>query len=220
MKTFKPLLLFSFLLTILALQIKCAKTDDVEPVVLNNGTSNNDTIYINPSITDFVLNEILYDPPSGLAGDANNDGVRHFDEDEFVEFVNGSSSCIEISGCKIFDSDGYDNNSPNHQFPPNTFISSNKAVVVFGGGIPQGIFGNSQIYVSSNTTMNLNNSTDTLRFTDSIGNLIIMFDVATSSNNPDESFTRNPDLTGPFVQHNGVSGTLFSPGTKNDGTPF
>ena len=30
----------------------------------------------------------------------------------------------------------------------------------------------------------------------------------------------DPDLSGDFVQHNTVSGTLFSPGTKTDGTPF
>ena len=46
------------------------------------------------------------------------------------------------------------------------------------------------------------------------------FDVTPLSNNPNESYTRNPDLTGPFEQHNGVSGTLYSPGTRTDGSPF
>ena len=99
MKTFKLLILFSFLLTILALQIKCAKTDDVEPIVSNSNSNNDstnndstsftiadDTIYINSTISGFVLNEVLYDPSNiGLQGDANNDGVYVQDEDEFIE---------------------------------------------------------------------------------------------------------------------------------------
>ena len=46
---------------------------------------------------------------------------------------------------------------------------------------------------------------------------------AVLSNNPDESYTRNPDLTGEFEQHAGIesaSGALFSPGTKLNGTSF
>ena len=57
-----------------------------------------------------------------------------------------------------------------------------------------------------------------MTFTDSSGNMIIEFDVTPLSDNPNESYTRDPDLSGGFVQHNGVSGTLFSPGTKTDGT--
>ena len=35
-----------------------------------------------------IINEVLYDPPSGIAGDANGDGTREAQEDEFIEFVN------------------------------------------------------------------------------------------------------------------------------------
>ncbi len=41
--------------------------------------------------------------------------------------------------------------------------------------------------------------------------------------NADQAITRDPDLTGPFVQHttvNGGTGPLFSPGSRLDGTPF
>ena len=34
-----------------------------------------------------LINEVLADPPDGLAGDANHDGVRSSAEDEFVELV-------------------------------------------------------------------------------------------------------------------------------------
>ena len=234
MKTFKLLLLFSFLLTILALQIKCAKTDDVEPIVSNSNSNNDstnndstsvtiadDTVYINSTISGFVLNEVLYDPSNiSLQGDANNDGVYVQDEDEFIEFVNNTDSCINISKCRIYDTENWDINSPNHQFPDSVFINPNQAVVVFGGGEPTGSFGNALVFKSSNTVMNLNNSGDIMTFTDSSKNILIEFDTEPYSNNPNESYTRDPELTGPFVQHNDISVTLFSPGTRIDGTPF
>ena len=243
MKTFKPLLIFSFLLTILALQIKCAKTDDVKPIVSNNNSNNDstnndstsvtiadDTVYINSIISGFILNEVLYDPPGGGPGDtdngdANNDGIRDPFEDEFVEFVNTSNSCINISGCKIFDEENLISNIPNHVFPDSTFINPNQAVVVFGGGDTVGPFGGALVFISSNVVLDLQNGSssgpgDKITFTDSSGNILIEFDIDPLSNNPNESYTRDPDLTGLFVQHNSVSGTLFSPGTRTDGTPF
>ncbi len=37
----------------------------------------------------FIINEVLYDPPAGdHAGDANGDGSREANEDEFIEFYN------------------------------------------------------------------------------------------------------------------------------------
>ena len=91
-------LLFSF--SLLFLQINCAKTTDVEPITepINPVDTTNidlDTVYLNANISGFIINEVLYDPPSGLPGDANNDGVRDPNEDEFVEFVNMSDSCID-----------------------------------------------------------------------------------------------------------------------------
>ena len=91
------------LLSILFITLfSCAKTKDVEPIVNNVNpvdTTNNDldTVYLTENISGFILNEVLYDPPSGMVGDANNDGVRDPNEDEFVEFVNISDSCINLS---------------------------------------------------------------------------------------------------------------------------
>ena len=74
--------------------------------------------------------------------------------------------------------------------------------------------------------MNLNNGSsnsagDLMTFTDSLGDILIEFDIDPLSNSPDESYTRSPDITGDFVQHNSVNpGTLFSPGTKTDGRNF
>tara|TARA_B100000683_G_scaffold244254_1_gene254276 strand:+ start:730 stop:1410 length:681 start_codon:yes stop_codon:yes gene_type:complete len=217
-------LLFSF--SLLFLQINCAKTTDVEPITepinpVDTTNTDLDTVYLNANISGFIINEVLYDPPSGLPGDANNDGVRDPNEDEFVEFVNMSDSCIDLSYCKIFDTENLNLGTPNHQFPANTFLSSGKSLVVFGGGSPSGLFGNSIVLTSSNAVMNLNNSGDIMTLTDSLNNIILEFDVEPLSNNPNESYTRSPDLTGDFEQHATViTGVLFSPGTRVDGSPF
>jgi len=233
----KNYLLFTSIISLIfILNIKCAKTDDVETIVLNNGTSNNDstsvtiaddTVYINSTISGFILNEVLYDPPAGDAGDANQDGIRDPKKDEFVEFVNCTDSCINLSGCKIFDTEYLNLGTPNHEFPENTFINPNQAVVVFGG--PQdstfnsASFGNSLVFSSSNVVMNLNNGGDIMTFTDNSGNILIEFDILQhppTGNSVDQSYTRSPDLTGDFVQHGTVSANLFSPGTKADGSSF
>ena len=59
-------ILYISLFTVLlcTLNIKCAKTEDVVPVDNTIDTTNiSDTIYYG-----FVLNEVLYDPPSGSPG--------------------------------------------------------------------------------------------------------------------------------------------------------
>jgi hypothetical protein len=221
---------FFLISVIYTANISCAKTNDVQPIENNIDTTSttiaDDTVYINSTTSGFILNEVLYDPPSGLAGDANNDGTRDPDQDEFVEFINNSSSCIDISGCKIYDRSNLTSGIPNHQFPNNTFVNPNQSVIVFGGGTAVGQFGGGLVFISSNVVMNLNNGSsnsagDLMTFTDSLGNILIEFDIDPLSNSPDESYTRSPDITGDFVQHNSVNpGTLFSPGTKTDGSNF
>ncbi len=49
---------------------------------------------------------------------------------------------------------------------------------------------------------------------------LIQFDITPLSDNPNESYTRSPDLTGEFDQHSNINSLLFSPGTKIDGSPF
>ena len=69
----------------------------------------------------------------------------------------------------------------------------------------------------------MTNSGDLVTVKDSSGTTLVTFDVEPLSNNPNESYTRNPDLTGDFMQHTEIdaaNGLLFSPGTKLDGTSF
>tara|TARA_B100000900_G_scaffold113924_2_gene95423 strand:- start:51 stop:1058 length:1008 start_codon:yes stop_codon:yes gene_type:complete len=165
-----------------------------------------------------IINEVLYDPPSGSAGDANGDGTRDANGDEFIEFYNLGSQNVDISGFTISDA-----TQLRHVFPEGTLVPSNGALVLFGSGNPTGNFGESIVQIASEGLINMNNSGDFVTFADSDGNTILTFDVEPLSNNPDESYSRSPDLTGEFEQHAGIpesNGALFSPGTRTDGSSF
>jgi hypothetical protein len=216
------------------IEISAIQDTDIEgneTIVINLGEITNATAGENQegSITieddDFniplILNEILYDPPSGSEGDANGDGTRDAQEDEFIELYNDSNSELDVSGFMIFDTEALDTNTPRHVVPDGTIIPPNSALVIFGGGNPTGSFGGSIVQASTTGTMNLNNAGDVLTVQDSNGVTVITFDIEPLSGNPDESYTRSPDITGEFVQHADiVSGVLFSPGTKIDGSSF
>ncbi|MEM6262736.1 MAG: lamin tail domain-containing protein [Bacteroidota bacterium] len=169
-----------------------------------------------------ILNEICYDPSnSGLNGDTNGDGRYAQAEDEFLEFVNLSASELDVSGYKLYDEENLAINVPNHTIPANTVIPAGGALVIFGGGTPTGSFGGALVQTSTSGDFNLNNSGDKLYVFDAADTEILTFDIEPLSNNPNESYTRNPDLTGDFVQHReATTGVLFSPGTKIDGSPF
>jgi hypothetical protein len=173
-----------------------------------------------PSI---VINEVLYDPSnSGLLGDANGDGVYVQDEDEFVEFINTGSQPLDVSGWKVYDASALSSSTPRHVFPAGSVIPSGKALVLFGGGTPTGSFGGAVVQTTTTGAMNLNNAGDVLTVTDAQDSVMLTFDVTPYSDNPNESYTRSPDITGEFVQHStvGSGSLLFSPGTRLDGSSF
>ena len=170
----------------------------------------------------FLINEVLYDPAADAAGDANGDGTRDPNEDEFIEFFN-SGPALDISGYQIYDASALSSNTPRHVFPAGTIVPSNGVIVVFGGGTPTGNFGNAIVQVASGGQINMNNAGDVVTIKNNNGDEIIVFDIAPLSANPDESYTRNPDISGDFVQHSTVSeanGALFSPGKRVNGSSF
>ena len=171
-----------------------------------------------------IINEVLYDPPSGIEGDANGDGTREAQEDEFIEFVNLGGT-LDLSGYTV-----HDNAQERHVFPQGTIIPSGGVLVLFGGGNPTGAFGNAIVQTASAGILNMNNAGDFVTVYNTNGEVVLTFDIEPLSNNPDESYTRYPDLNlDPgadgilFYQHAGIGealGALFSPGTKIDGTNF
>lgn len=165
----------------------------------------------------FLINEVLYDPAANLPGDANGDGVRDANQDEFIEFYNSGTE-LDISGYTVSDASAL-----RHTFPSGTVVPKNGVLVLFGGGSPSGSFGGAIVQVASEGQINISNAGDTVTVRDANGNEVVVFDLAGLSGNPDESYTRNPDLTGDFAQHTTITeaeGRLFSPGTKLDGTSF
>ena len=171
-----------------------------------------------------IINEVLYDPPSGIEGDANGDGTREAQEDEFIEFVNLGGT-LDLSGYTV-----HDNAQERHVFPQGTIIPSGGVLVLFGGGNPTGTFGNAIVQTASAGILNMNNAGDFVTVYNSNGEVVLTFDIEPLSNNPDESYTRYPDLNLEpgddgilFYQHAGIGealGAFFSPGTKIDGTNF
>lgn len=185
---------------------------------------------------DIVINEFLADPAADAPGDANGDGTRESSEDEFIELVNTTDQDIDLSGYVIEDGASQDNEDDpafiRHFFPAGTIVPAGGAIVIFGGGTPTGDFGGAVVQTAQNPTttfspqIGLNNGGDTITLATSMitggmgGTVVAEFEY--TSGIDDESFARNPDLTGDFVAHSSIrSGVLFSPGVMNvDGMPF
>ena len=183
-----------------------------------------------------VINELLADVPpdnTGTAqveGDANRDGVRGADDDEFVEFVNVSAEPVEVSGLQIADASGV-----RFTFPAHTTLEAGSAVLVFGGGSPPAdadAFGGAFVFKAG--SLSLNDTGDTV--TVSLPLAGRTFVVATVTYGAaglvaaprDQSLTRSPDAGahgagGDFAPHTnaaGSAGRVYSPGTRADGTRF
>ncbi len=169
-----------------------------------------------------VINEIQYDPASGLNGDANGDGTSNFSEDEFIEIVNTGAATVDISGFTLSDDDG-----GAFAFPANTMLAAGRAAVLFGGGTPTGTFGGSLVFTDDGTIgSGLSNGGDLVELRDAGGTLITSVGYGSSgavTGGSDQSITRSPDLSGDFADHSTADtgdASLFSPGTQIDGTAF
>ena len=171
-----------------------------------------------------LINEVLYDPSNtALEGDANGDGTYDQIQDEFIEFVNLGPTALNISKYKIYDhvlATGV--KTLRHTVANGIVIPSNGAFVVFGGGAAIGSFGGAIVSVDVGTQgLSLGNTGEAIVLEDSSGTRIDSIDTNALSDNPNESYTRSPDVTGIFLQHHlATAGVLFSPGNKVDGTPF
>ena len=185
-----------------------------------------------------VINEILADVPPDNAntppveGDANRDGVRSSDDDEFVELFNTSDAPLDLAGIVVADA-----TANRYTFPANTTLAAGRAVVIFGGGNPptsDPAFGGALILTTSSLGLNDGGDTVTVKLPTSTGDILIAvqsYGSAVNNTPPapsDQSLTRAPDAAlndsgGAFVAHTsaqGAQGRVFSPGTRADGTPF
>lgn len=224
-------------------------TDDVSVAVINasglattlfqgatkvNASASNITgsAMLEVTTPQIVINELLADPPDGLEGDANHDGVRSGTDDEFIEIVNTSNSALDISGWSIRTKTlTGTNETVRHKFAPNSLIPAGDAIVIFGGGAPDADnpqFGGSQVLKASSGSLSLSNNGIKVSLRDASDNFIAQFtygatDDGFTGDSINQSITRSPDIAGDFTRHTqaaGADGRLFSPGLKVDGSFF
>jgi len=170
------------------------------------------TVFVSTPATEasVILNEIFADPPSGLMGDANRDGVRSGTKDEFIELLNFAAVEIDISNWFLTD-----NVSTRHVFPSDTVLAPYTFLSVFGGGSPslQGV----NWQVASTGSLGLNNGGDTVTLFNSDSQVIDEV-VYGGIGGKDQSINLFPDGIGSdFVLHSTIEeaqGALFSPGTS------
>lgn len=172
-----------------------------------------------PAPGDLVINELLADPPDGLAGDTNGDGVRDASDDEFIEIVDVSNTPIYLSRITI-----RVGGEVAFEFPPSCLPPGGSAVV-WGGylqggadqpdrpGGPAGMVG----FVAP-SRLGLTNGGGRAALVSAAGETL---DVVRWSSGPSESLTRTPQIEGPdFAPHSElVEDRLHSPGLCADGSP-
>lgn len=167
------------------------------------------------------VDEIHADPAVGAKGDANHDGIRDSQDDEFVELRNHGAQPLCLTGWTLGDS----TRSRRHVFPIGTQLNAGRALLVFGGGIPTGAFGSALVQTASSGLLNLNNAGDSLRLTNprgvetkhiSWGSCVetgcrdeyLNFDLEI-----DQSITHTAQNPSQWVPHKVIDGQPYSPGT-------
>ena len=153
------------------------------------------------------IDEVLADPPTGSAGDANNDGTRDTYQDEFIELINSGPDTVSLADWRLGDDDVAADKW--FIFPANTRLAPNGRALLFGGGAPTGF--DVPVFVDDGRIGNgLTNGGDQIWLIDANGDTV---DTVLQSNWPnDQSLVRWPPATGPFTGHIAVSSTAFSPG--------
>ena len=201
-----------------------------------------------------IINEFLADPASDNAsttdvveGDANGDGVRDAQADEFVELLNVGRDTLDLTGWRLGDDERV-----NFTFPAGYRLAPLEFVVVFGGGDVTGFPGydadptKTRVFAPGDSIGNgLANGGETIVLLSPDGSadtyvsygsragagaptggdlaavtFEYQIDVAAAANE-DVSVTRSPDgdvyAADPWVKHTDVRTAPFSPGTTLDG---
>ncbi|MFO7541438.1 MAG: lamin tail domain-containing protein [Thiobacillus sp.] len=176
-----------------------------------------------------VFSEVLADPPPGLAGDLNLDGVRRAADEEFAELVNTGTAPLCLTGWTLDEASG----RGGHLFPLGKALAPGQAVLVFGGGVPVGAFGGAQVQrASAAAGLALDGPGDVLSLRDSEGRLARQLSWGNCSGRPcaadhwpgslriNASLARGQGPTGPWRKHTDLAATPASPGLRADGNPW
>lgn len=194
-----------------------------------------------------IINEFLADPGSDVAtGDANGDGVRDAQLDEFVELANVSADTLDLTGWRVGDDERVNFTFPDgYRLPPRQFV------VIFGGGDVSNVTGydadplQTRVFSSPDSVGNgLANGGETIVILspDGAEDLYVSYGSRAGAGAPtggeladvefefgydvavaaaeDVAVTRSPDgslADDPWVKHTDVSSAPFSPGTTVGG---
>ena len=153
--------------------------------------------------SDLVINEVLADP----GHDANGDGVVDAG-DEFVEIFNTGPTDFDLSGYTLHDGS---NSGARFTFPPQTFLGSEEAFVVFAAPADPAALPDGCAYGTASGFLGLNNdSPEAVILRDPVGRVVaqVRFDDAPEG----ESLTLHPDgnLAGGYHPHASVAGEVAS----------
>jgi hypothetical protein len=156
--------------------------------------------------------------------------VRDSSADEFVELVNSTTHDVDLSGYQLQTRAlTGTTDTLRHRFANGTTLSAGTAIVVFGGGslnASNPIFGGSQIVKASSSGLSLVNGGGVVTLRKPNGEIVTSVAYGASLNlrgDQNQSLTRAPDITGDLTLHSTAAGsnkTLFSPGTRLDGSAF
>jgi hypothetical protein len=182
-----------------------------------------------PKKGDLVINEVLADPDTdAIKGDANKDGKRDSQDDEFIEIVNVSNATLTMKDAEIVIEDSNQKQTRFFLFPTLS-LKPRGVVVVFGGGnVSKVTQCNPIVYTARSGAPALSNSGRTIILKDSAGGVLSSLkytkgSTSTCPGDQNQSVNLSPELKeGTCIVHSKLSTSkaLFSPGTKSDGTCF
>lgn len=158
-----------------------------------------------PAAEQIVINEVHAVPQ---LKDVDGNGSVSAQSDEFVEIVNVSGSVLALGGVEVRDPVG------GYTFGDEV-LHAGCAVAVFGAGAqPTGGFGGARVVVGGPS---LHDSSDTVTVQRGAVTIQTMTYPSTST---DASWSRWPELTGPWAGHPSLGGKDFSPGARSNGAPW
>ncbi len=161
-----------------------------------------------PLAYSLIINEVLADPPAGLAGDANRDGRSNPHEDEFIELYNTGPVSVSLADWRLGDAGSL---SGYFRFPSDAVIDPNSYLVLFGGGDPSEF--TIPVYTDDGTIGDgLTDSGESIHLIDNHGHEVAFLSQATWPD--DQSLVRTSPDSNAFVPHKTLSPTKapFSPG--------
>jgi len=174
------------------------------------------TCYTPNLYSQIVINEVYADVAVSLIGDANGDGIRSAREDEFIELFNQDSLPVDLSGFQLIIAQ-----TVKHEFEEGTMIPPKSFLVIFGGGKPNGLFGESPILLASSGSLGLSNSGTSILL--QTADSLLIDRLSYNETNVDASLVRTPEFTGDFIPHTerpDAFGLPFSPGTLTNSFPY